>query len=183
MLIHGVTVRIPEGERAARRGFAAKFHDQLMRLEDRVPAGRSAYETLWKAHLRVVEQAVAERNVSAAVRAWHDAYGAALASRSWEGMLAVGDAFLSIGEAAGTPNGARPNARQAYLTALIRARRDRSVDGMLRTAQAFASLGDREVVEQCIRVAEQLAAGDERASQRVHAFGERWAEQLANAQF
>jgi hypothetical protein len=96
--------------------------------------------------------------VSAAVGAWHDAYGAALASRGWEGMIAVGDAFLRIGVEAGTRNGSRPNARQAYLNALIRAHRDGSPDGMRRAAEAFAALGDHAVATQCLRVADELAA-------------------------
>jgi hypothetical protein len=98
---------------------------------------------------------------------WHDAYGAALESGSWESMIAVGDAFMNIGRASGTPRGARMNAREAYLTALIRARRDHSVDGALRSAEAFRQLGDRAVVEQSLHIAGQLAAGDEQAQAKV----------------
>jgi hypothetical protein len=91
-------------------------------------------------------------------------------------MIAVGDAFMKIGRAAGTPGGARMNAREAYLTALIRARRNRSVDGALRSGEAFAGLGDRAVVEQSLYIAAQLAAGDEHAQQRVSEARLRWAE-------
>jgi hypothetical protein len=90
---------------------------------------------LWKTHLHLVETELASGHVDVAVRAWHDAYGAALESRGWESMIAVGDAFMKIGHAAGTPNGARMNAREAYLTALIRARRTHSVDGALRSGR------------------------------------------------
>jgi hypothetical protein len=47
-----------------------------------------------------------------------------------------------------------------------------SVDALLKTAEVFAALGDRDVVEQCIRLAEQLAANrcDGDALGRVHAF-------------
>ena len=75
---------------------------------------RVQFDALWKAHVVAIDRALAQHDVSAAVGAWHDAYGAALASRGWEGMIAVGDAFLRIGAEAGTPNGSRPNARQAY---------------------------------------------------------------------
>jgi len=40
----------------------------------------------------VLDTELARGRVDVAVRVWHDAYGAALESRSWEGMIAVGDA-------------------------------------------------------------------------------------------
>jgi hypothetical protein len=82
-------------------------------------------------------------------------------------MVAVGDAFLAIGRASGSVRGARLNAREAYLAALIRARRGRSVDGVLRSAEAFRGLGDGAVAEQCLHIAAQIAAGDEPAQRRV----------------
>jgi len=66
------------------------------------------------------------------------------------------------------------NARQAYLTALIRARRSGSVDGALRSAAAFARIDDRDVVEQCLYVAAVLAAGDAEAQKKVQDARERW---------
>ena len=140
-----------------------------------MPAGRSQADGVWTAHLRVVEAELARGHIDVAVRVWHDAYGAALESRSWESMIAVGDAFMRIGHAAGTPGGARMNARDAYMTALIRARRNRSVDGALRSAEAFRELGDRVIAEQCLHVAAQLAAGDDLAQQRVREARERLA--------
>lgn len=128
--------------------------------ETRRAAHRLQFDTLWKAHVETIDQALARHDVSAAVGAWHDAYGAALASRGWEGMLAGGDAFLRIGTEAGTVSGSRSNARQAYLNALIRAHRDGSIEGMRRTAAAFAALGDHAVATQCLRVAGELAAAN-----------------------
>jgi hypothetical protein len=128
--------------------------------ESRRAAHRLQFDALWKAHLVTIDQALARNDVSAAVGAWHDAYGAALASRGWEGMLAAGDAFLRIGTEAGTVSGSRSNARQAYLNALIRAHRDGSIEGMRRTAAAFAALGDHAVATQCLRVAGELAAAN-----------------------
>ena len=139
------------------------------------PASRSRDDGLWKAHLHLVETELAAGHVDVAVRAWHDAYGAALENRSWESMIAVGDAFMKIGRAAGTPSGARMNAREAYLTALIRARRNHSVDGALRSGEAFAGLGERAIVEQSLYIAAQLATGDEQAQQRVGEARQRWA--------
>ena len=126
--------------------------------ETRRAAYRLRLDSRWRAHVGMLDQALARHDVSAAVGAWHDAYGAALASRGWEGMLAVGDAFLRIGAEAGTVSGSRSNARQAYLNALIRAHRDRSVDGLRRTAAAFAALGDHAVATHCLRAADELAA-------------------------
>ena len=61
------------------------------------------------------------------------------------------------------------------MTALIRARRDRSVDGALRSGEAFGRLGDRALVEQSLYIAAQLATGDEQAQQRVSEARQRWA--------
>jgi hypothetical protein len=130
----------------------------LTPLETRRAALRLQFDTLWRVHVGTVDQALARHDVSGAVGAWHDAYGAALASRGWEGMLAVGDAFLRIGAEAGTVSGSRSNARQAYLNALIRAHRDASLDGLRRTAAAFEALGDHAVATHCRRVADELAA-------------------------
>lgn len=130
----------------------------LVPHETRRAAYRLQFDTRWRAHVGTLDQALARHDVSAAVGAWHDAYGAALASRGWEGMLAVGDAFLRIGAEAGSVSGSRSSARQAYLNALIRAHRDRSVDGLRRTAAAFTALGDHAAATHCLRVADELAA-------------------------
>jgi hypothetical protein len=167
ILTHGGSLLVPGPEGRALRGGRAAVHSELERLESFVPAGRDRDDGLWRAYLDLVEKELEHGHLDVAVRIWQDAYGAALGSGSWESMIAVGDAFVAIGRASGSPAGARMNAREAYLTALIRARRDRSVDGALRTAEAFRQIDDRAVVEQCFHVAAQLAAGDEHALQRV----------------
>jgi len=175
IVTHGGGLIVPNPEHAALNGARAGVHGELERREAVVPAGRSQDDGVWTAHLRVVETELARGHVDVAVRVWHDAYGAALESRSWESMLAVGDAFMRIGHAAGTPGGARMNARDAYVIALIRARRNHSVDGALQSAEAFREIGDRAIVEQCLHVAAQLAAGDDHAQQKVRQARERWA--------
>jgi hypothetical protein len=135
-------------------------------------------DSLWKGNLHLVETELAAGHVDAAVGAWHEAYGAALASRSWESIPALGDAFMKIGYAAGSPGGARMNAREAYFTALIRAQRNYSIDGALRSAEAFAEIGDRAIVEQSLYIAAQLAGGDKRAQQWVSEARQRWAGML-----
>ena len=110
----------------------------------------------WTAPLRRMDEALAAGDIRLAERAWHDAYRQALGSRRWEGMVEAGDAALTIRAAAKAQRLAVPTARQAYLTAFVRARRQGSVDGVLRTAEAFARLGDGEVVEQALQVARDL---------------------------
>jgi|SRR6185369_9713213 len=155
----------------------AAVHEEIERLESTIPAGEPGHEELWRAYLQVFETAHAQGHRDVAVRVLYDAYGAALESRSWESMIAVGDAFMSIGRAPGSRAGARMNARQAYLSALIRARRSRSVDGALRAAAAFEDIDDRDVVEQCLYVAALLAAGDADAQRKVQDARERWVAQ------
>ncbi len=140
------------------------------------PQGTAA---AWQSPLRGVDDALARKDVSAAVSAWHDAYLAGLGSRRWEGMLAVGGAALRVGEVAPARWAAHAKARQAYLSALLRARQARSLEGVLHATEAFAALGDTGVVTQCLRIAEDLVAGDPegRGTQRVRALRERLTEQ------
>jgi hypothetical protein len=49
------------------------------------------------------------------------------------------------------------DARQAYLGALFRARAEASLDGVLRATGAFATLGDRDIAEEGLRIAESVA--------------------------
>lgn len=130
----------------------------------------------WKSHLLQVETSLIRGDVGAAERAWHDAYRTAFGSRRWDGLVEVGDAYLLIGEAAKGREVAEARARMLYLSALFRARQQGSLEGVLRTSEAFRALGDREVVEQGLRIAERLAAqtGGAETLERMHAFKERW---------
>ena len=175
LLVQGARLTVPRRDRVAFTDGRAAVHGELERLENVVPAGHSGHDHLWQAYLDAFERELAEGHLDVALRILYDAYGAALESRSWESMIAVGDAFLAAGQAPGNAAGARMNARQAYLTALIRARRARSVEGALRSAEAFRRLADRDVVEQCLHVASLLAAGDETAQARVREARARWA--------
>ena len=73
-------------------------------------------------------------------------------------MVDVGDAYLRIGEVAELRPAVQAKARNAYLAALFRARRHESFEGLLRVAEGYAGLGDRDVAEQCLRLAGPLAA-------------------------
>ena len=114
-------------------------------------------EAPWAPHLHAVEEALAQQNVSRAVHAWRDAYGAALGSRRWDGALAVGDAYLKIGDAGNFRRSAEATARRSYLAALMLARHAESLDGVLRAGAAFQGLGDRDVVEQAASIAVAMA--------------------------
>ena len=125
--------------------------------------------TPWTAHLDAMDTAIAANNASAAVLSWRHAYAAALDQPGWRGLVDVAGAALRIGAIPGFKKAAESRARESYWTALFRARRQGSLNGVLDTAEAFGTLGDRVMVEQCIRIAERLAVltGDTDAADRV----------------
>lgn len=141
-------------------------------------AARPTTAQVWTRYLENVRAAVAGQDVHGAVRAWQDAYTVAEASRSWEGLLELGDEVLRIGELAGIGKASEPKARRLYLAAFFRVRRDRSLEGALRTAEAFAALGDRVIVEQALTLAAALA---ESAPSDVRARCRETAERLRRA--
>ena len=96
-----------------------------------------------------------------------------LRSQQWEGLVEVGDASRRLGARAGFRRDGDAQARDAYMTALARARRQHSLDGVLRVAAAFGELGEREVVVHAVRIAEHQAADDPRARERVRAVADR----------
>jgi hypothetical protein len=123
----------------------------------------------WTPHLEAMDSAVVANNASAAVLAWRHAYAAALDQPGWRGLVDVAGAALRIGAIPGFRKAAESRARESYWTALFRARRQGSLNGVLDAAEAFGALGDRVMVEQCIRIAERLAllTGDAEAADRV----------------
>jgi len=166
-------------------GFLGKLAAELAELDYRravmavqgAPAERDADAAPWNRYLWRAEEALTHGNRSAAELALHAAYAAALRSPRWDGLVDVGTAYLRIGEAAPTRKPSEARARQLYLAALFRARQQDSLDGVLRATEAFAALGDREVVEQGLRVAEAMAARppDPEGRERVRAAAERLA--------
>jgi hypothetical protein len=113
--------------------------------------------------LAIVDDALARDDVVAAVRAWHDAVGAARVERRWDGLVAVGDASLRIGAVPRVHDLPEAGARSLYVQALFRARQQRSLRGMAQVAQRFAWLGDMEVVALSLRMIDSLTprvAGD-----------------------
>lgn len=127
----------------------------------------------WSHGLQQAESASSRGDVAAATRAWRDAYGAARRSQGWTAPIAVADAHFALADDARTT--VRPQARELYLEALFRARGQRSLDGVLRAAEGFDRLGDRQVVEQAVRIAREMARGNTEtgALGRLRALAER----------
>jgi hypothetical protein len=129
--------------------------------ESRSAARQSAIGAVWRGYLRVVDQALGQRDIDQAQRAWESAHLAAVESPSWEGLIATGEASLRIGDATSGRTSAEHSARRAYFAALYRACRANSLEGILRAAEAFEALGDREVVEECLGLVEFQADGEQ----------------------
>lgn len=138
----------------------------------------------WREYIHTMDGALAEANATAAVRAWRNAYAAALGTPGWRGLVEVASASLRIGSIPGFGKASEARARETYWTALFRARQQGSLDGVLEAAEAFGALGDRTMVEQCIRVAESLAAlsGDSGGADRVRALAANLADRYLKAQ-
>lgn len=138
-------------------------------------------ETLgpWTAHIQAMEQALTVNDPGECVRAWRQAYSAALSNPGWLGLLTVANASLRLGAFPGLARSAAARARETFWIAFFRARQQRSLNGVLHAAEAFGMLGDRSTVEQCLRVAEGLAAraGDAGEMDRVHLIATRLADQ------
>ena len=117
-----------------------------------------------------MDRALGQRDVDGARRAWESAHLAAVESLSWEGLIAAGQASPPDRRRhRRRRTAAEPAARRAYFAALYRACRENSFEGILRAAEAFDDLGDREVVEECLGLAE-LQVDGEQTRRRVAAF-------------
>jgi len=139
-------------------------------------------ETLgpWTAHLQAMDQALLSGDPAESVRAWRQAYSAALSHPGWLGLLTVASASLRLAAFPGLARDAAARARETYWIAFFRARQQRSLNGVLHAAEAFGMLGDRSTVEQCMRVAEGLAsrAGDSDELDRVRVIASRLSDQI-----
>jgi hypothetical protein len=130
----------------------------------------------WAARIADMDQALKGGDAFTTQAAWREAYVAAHVSRGWPAMIAVGDAAMRASGLVGTQV-SEAHARRAYLTALLRARRQGSLDGVLTAGDAFGRLGDQAVVKQALAVATDLAerSGDGAARRRVQSFQTQWA--------
>jgi hypothetical protein len=130
----------------------------------------------WAPAIRQVDTALARKEYSLALRAANDAYALALGTTRWDGMVFAGDLYRRIGEATGLRRSFESKAREAYQKALFRARQQGSVEGVLRVTEGYAALGDTQMVDLGLRVAERLAARDPEAQADVRMFRTRFGE-------
>jgi hypothetical protein len=114
-------------------------------------------EATWREAIERAEAALAGGNPREARRHWEGAYRVAVHARTPEGLLAVGRAYLSIGEATRGRQSAVSEARRIFLIALFQARERGDADGVALAGEAFAALGDREVADRAFDVAIALA--------------------------
>lgn len=138
--------------------------------------------TPWVPHLKRMDEALLQNDLPTAQRAAHDAFVATLVTATWEGKIAVGQAYQRLAERSEWRAEALQTARREYLDAFFLARQQGSLDGLLESAAAFARLGDRAVVDQCLFFARIMAVrvgGD--APQRVAVWTERLAGSGASA--
>jgi hypothetical protein len=125
--------------------------------------------------LALVDQALDRRDLKAALGAWHVAHEAALRAEGWEALIDVGDAWLRIGDLGGDDAAPYGRAREVYLAAMFRARRQGSLEGVLRVAEIFGALGDEDLATQCARIAERMAGQDPESRADLRAFTTRLA--------
>lgn len=127
--------------------------------------------TPWVEHLETMDRAIASKNAAEAIAAWRDAHTLALETGGWEAIAEVAGACLRIGEIPGFRKTCQAKARETYWTSLLRARQQRSLAGVLRIGEEFGALGARAMVEDCLRIAKDLAAEerDRATAERVRA--------------
>lgn len=134
----------------------------------------------WDQYIRVMDAARLRGDFYAADAARQKAYLAALGSRRWEAMAAVGDASTRLGEEfPRARENLRPEVHRIYCAALLRARQQESLDGVLRVSEAFADLGDRAQAREGLVVAAEMLAmgGSARDAERLKALAERLEDQ------
>jgi hypothetical protein len=152
---------------------SAHFRHSMMHGPRHAEGARASRDEVRTMLLRRAQDAHAARDTARAWAAWRDAYATAAASGGWRGLIDVGDAAVGMGSTA--------KARQSYAASLAQARRQRSVEGVLRTGEAFAGLGDRQVLEQTLRIASHLAGDDPAERARVQDFAAIFAADSASA--
>ena len=139
------------------------------RPERPVSSGQTPSTDSTAERITAIGEAIQRGDLATARAAWHDAYRSLRRTRDWQGMAALGDTALGIAGASGARQPWEGDARQAYLGALFRARAEASLDGVLRATEGFATLGDRDVAEEGLRIAESVAVrtGTAEARDRV----------------
>ena len=146
------------------------------RAELPVSSGQTPSADSTAERITAIGEAVQRGDLAAARAAWLDAYRSLRRTRDWHGMAALGDTALEVAGGSGARQPWEADARRAYLGALFRARAEASLDGVLRATGAFATLGDRDIAEEGLRIAELVAlrTGTAEARHRVLAHRSRF---------
>jgi len=122
-----------------------------------VSSGQAASADSTGELITAIGEAVQRGDLATARTAWHEAYRSLRRTRDWQAKAALGDTALAVAGGSGARQPWEADARQAYLGALFRARAEASLDGVLRATGAFATLGDRDIAEEGLRIAESVA--------------------------
>lgn len=130
----------------------------LVAGRDQTTSPASTPTSEWSTELASVDRALATEQIGHAIRSWELARAAASASRQWQGLLAVGDAYLRIGDAVELRRAFVGTARATYLEALERARDAAAVDGVSGVAAVLAALADCPPAERTTQVS--MTRGD-----------------------
>jgi hypothetical protein len=128
----------------------------------------------WLTPLERADVALSDGDVAQALAWWREAHEVALRNGQWDGLIEVGNASRRLGARGGFRRDGDALARDAYLTALLQARRQHSLAGVLRAADALGSLGDQENTAHALRVAQAQAGNDPHAQERVRRAADRW---------
>jgi hypothetical protein len=107
----------------------------------------------WVQRIAYVDDALGRSDLSRAVYEWREAYGAAVRTKGFEGLIAVADRAIKLAEHRGGSGYFRTEARDVYLQAALRAHAQGSRHTILEIAEVFEKLGDPVRATQMRRLA------------------------------
>jgi hypothetical protein len=108
----------------------------------------------WVERIARVDAALGRSDMRPAIYEWREAYGAALRTRRSDGLVAVAQRAIRIGELTGESGYFLHQAKEIYVHAALRARAERSTETILGIAEALDKLGDAERAGLVRRIAE-----------------------------
>jgi hypothetical protein len=134
-------------------GVNASARSAVARMAFVQPESTSA----WVQRVALVDEALGRAEVSRAIYEWREAYGAALASKRSDALIAVGDRALRIGDLGGGSSYFRTEAKDVYVHAALRASSERSRTTMLGVVERLERLGDPDRAAQVRHIARRLS--------------------------
>jgi hypothetical protein len=125
---------------------------------------RRAGEPPWAADLRAAHVVLSDGDPQAAEAALDTAYGEALGSADWAGLLEVGDAYRRLSAVGRVAAAIEAKACRAYADAASAAHRRASAEGLRRVADTVAAWGNQEAALEIVFLAEDLGPWGPEAS-------------------